>query len=277
MQYKHIRFAGRLSPCTISLFSAFLVLFSWSCQKVINFPLRTAPPKYNVDANVTNLPGPYVVKLSQTEGVNSDTPFVGVSGASIMIADNAGNSETLHEVQTGVYQTKSLQGIEGRTYQLRISIGQNVFTASSTMPYRVNLDSLYTEQIYNFSKMVIVVVPLFTDPVGQGNNYRFNQTINGVPDKTLYGQTDDFTDGKQSTWPLLRQDPDSTLHPGDRVDVEMQCIDRPNYDYWFSVDQASTGTSGGSQPGNPVTNIQGGALGYFSAHTSQTKSITVNK
>jgi hypothetical protein len=259
------------------LISAVLLFVISSCQKVINFPLRTAPPKYVVDANITNLAGPYQVMLSQTVSVNSDAPFFGVSGATINIADNTGNSETLHEVQSGVYQTTSLQGVEGRTYKLRISIGQTILTASSTMPHQVNLDSLYTEQIYNFSKMVVVVVPLFTDPVGRGNNYRFNQTINRVLDKTLYGQTDDFTDGKQSTWPLLRQDADSTLHPGDRVDVEMQCIDRPNYDYWFSVDQASTGSSDGNQPGNPVTNIQGGALGYFSAHTSQTKTIVISK
>lgn len=256
--------------------AAILLVLS-SCQKVINLNLRTAAPKYVVEGNVTNLPGPYQVKLSQTEAVDSTTPFNGVSGAQITIADNAGHTETLKEVQPGLYQTATLQGVEGRSYQLSITVGQYHFTASSVMPKRVNLDSLYTEQVYNFSKMVVAVVPLFTDPVGKGNNYRFNQTINGNLDKTLYGETDDFIDGKSSTWPLLRPDPDSTLRPGDRVDVEMQCIDRPVYDYWFSVDQASTGAGGGSQPGNPVTNIQGGALGYFSAHTSQTKTIIVPK
>ncbi|HVU95534.1 MAG TPA: DUF4249 domain-containing protein [Puia sp.] len=248
-----------------------------SCQKVINLNLRTAPPKYIIEGNVTNLPGPYQVKISQTEAVNSTGAFNGVSHANVTIKDDAGNAETLQETQPGIYQTTALQGIEGQTYHLTITTGQNTFTATSTMPHSVNLDSLYTEQVYNFSKMVIAVVPLFTDPVGKGNNYRFNQTINGNLDKTLYGETDDFTDGKQSTWSLLRPDPDSTLHAGDRVDIEMQCIDRPNYDYWFSVDQASTGSSDGSQPGNPKTNIIGGALGYFSAHTSQTKTLVIPK
>jgi hypothetical protein len=259
MQYKLILIAA-------------LITLATACQKVINLPLRTAPPKYIIEGNVTNLPGPYQVTISQTEAVNSPAAFNGVSHASVTI-----NNETLQEIQPGIYQTTTLQGIEGSTYQLTITIGQNTFSATSTMPHQVNLDSLYTEQVYNFSKMVTAVVPLFTDPLGKGNNYRFNQIINGTLDKTLYGETDDFTDGKLSTWSLLRPDPDSTLHPGDRVDVEMQCIDRPNYDYWFSVDQASTGGSGGSQPGNPITNIQGGALGYFSAHTSQTKTLFVHK
>jgi hypothetical protein len=254
------------------IIASLLIILLAACQKVINFPLRTAPPKYIIEGNVTNLPGPYQVKLSQTEGVNSDSPFIGVSGASVMI-----NNETLHEVQPGIYQTTTLQGVQGQTYQLSVTIGKNTFTATSTMPHQVNLDSLYTEQIFNVSKEVIVVVPMYTDPVGLGNNYRFNQYINGNLDKTLYEENDDFTDGRTSTFSLGRPSPDSTLHVGDRVDVEMQCIDRPVYEYWFSVDESATGNSGGSQPGNPVTNIQGGAMGYFSAHTSQTKSLTVNK
>jgi hypothetical protein len=262
---------------TYKLFAitAFFITLFTACQKVINFNLRTAPAKYVIEGNVTNLPGPYQVKISQTEAVESNYSFNGVSQANVSIRDNAGNSETLREIQPGIYQTATLQGVEGRSYELNITIGQNSYTSTSIMPHQVNLDSLYTEQVYNFSKMVTVVVPLFTDPVGKGNNYRFNQYINGNLDKTLYGENDDFTDGRQSTWSLLRPDPDSTLHPGDRVDVEMQCIDSAIYKYWFSVDQASLGGDGGSQPGNPVTNIQGGAMGYFSAHTSQTKTIII--
>ncbi|HLZ87945.1 MAG TPA: DUF4249 domain-containing protein [Puia sp.] len=253
----------------------FIIILFTACQKVINLNLRTAPAKYVIEGNVTNLPGPYQVTISQTGAVESKYSFNGVSQANVSIRDNAGNSETLREVQPGVYQTATLRGVEGRRYDLTIRIGENSFTSTSTMPQQVNLDSLYTEQIYNFSKMVTAVVPLFTDPVGKGNCYRFNQYINGNLDRTLYGENDDFTDGKRATWALLRPDPDSTLHPGDRVDVEMQCIDRPVYDYWFSVDQASLGDDGGSQPGNPVTNIQGGAMGYFSAHTAQTKTILI--
>jgi hypothetical protein len=95
-----------------------------------------------------------------------------------------------------------------------------------------------------------------------------------VLDKGLFYQNDDYTDGRTSSFSLLRPDPDSTLHVNDRVDVEMQCIDKAMYKYWFSVDRSSLG-EGGTLASNPVTNISGGALGYFSAHTSQTKSILV--
>ena len=252
----------------------FVVLGTTACQKVIDLKLRNDSGKYVIEGNVTNLPGPYQVSIGKTGAVNTDYTFQGVSQAAVIISDNTGNTETLQEVTPGIYRTKSLQGVEGRTYNLDITVAGSHLTASSVMPQLVNLDSLYIVDVYNFSKMVKAVVPLFTDPVGHGNCYRFNETINGVLDKALYYQNDDYTDGRTSTWSLLRPDPDSTLHSKDNVSVEMQCIDAAIYKYWYSVDMSSTG-NGSTIASNPVTNIVGGALGYFSAHTSQTKTIIV--
>jgi hypothetical protein len=255
-----------------------LVVFGWvflaACQKVIDLKLKNDSGKVVIEGNITDLPGPYQVKVGKTGEVNADYIFSGVSGASVSVRDDAGNSEVLKEVQPGIYQGSALQGVEGRTYYLSVAVGGKSYMASSTMPHRVPLDSLYIVDVYNFSKMVKAVVPVFTDPAGQGNSYRFNETINGVLDKSLFYQNDDYTDGRTSSFSLLRPDPDSTLHLNDKVDVEMQCIDKAMYKYWFSVDQSSLG-QGGTLASNPVTNISGGALGYFSAHTSQTRSIIV--
>jgi hypothetical protein len=249
-------------------------VFLAACQKVIDLHLKNDSGKYVIEGNITNLPGPYRVTVGKTGEVNADYVSSGVSGASVSVRDDAGNAEVLKEVQPGVYQGSVLQGVEGRTYYLSVSVGGANYTASSSMPHQVNLDSLYIVDVYNFSKMVKAVVPVFTDPAGQGNSYLFNETINGVLDKDLFYQNDDYTDGRTSSFSLLRPDPDSTLHVNDKVDVEMQCIDKAMYKYWFSVDQSSLG-DGGTLASNPVTNITGGALGYFSAHTSQMKSILV--
>jgi Domain of unknown function (DUF4249) len=252
---------------------AILTTFA-ACQKVINLPLTEATGKYVIEGNVTDLPGTDSVTISQVGSVTANYSFVGVGHATVTISDNAGNIETLQEAQPGVYKTSAITGVEGRTYNLNITLGNNTFTASSTMPYKVNLDSLYLKSVFNFSKEVLCVVPAFTDPPQQGNWYFFNQTINGVLDKTLYYLNDDFSNGQVNSWPLMRSSPDSTLHVNDQVSIEMQCIDHPMYQYWYSADQSATG-NGASIPSNPVTNIVGGALGYFSAHTSQTKSIIV--
>jgi hypothetical protein len=259
---------------TIKIASFLTIASLAACQKVIDLKLKNNSGKYVIEGNVTNGPGPYQVTIGKTGAVDADYSLQGVSQATVIISDNAGNTESLREITPGVYQTSALQGVEGRTYNLDITAGSTHLTATSVMPHQVALDSLYIVQVYNFSKNVQAVVPLFTDPAGQGNSYRFNQTINGVLDKTLYYQNDDFTDGKTSTWSLLRPDPDSTLHSKDNVSVEMQCIDAPMYKYWYSVDMSSTG-NGSTIASNPVTNIVGGGLGYFSAHTSQTKTIVV--
>jgi hypothetical protein len=261
-----------MKPIKITLLIT--ILGVTACQKVIDLKLRNNSGKYVIEGNVTNLPGPYQVTIGKTGAVDADYSLQGVSQAAVIISDNSGNTETLQETAPGIYRTKTLQGVEGRTYNLDITVGGTHLTATSVMPHQVNLDSLYLVDVFNFSKTVKAIVPLFTDPPGQGNSYRFNQTINGILDKTLYYQNDDFTDGKTSTWSLLRPDADSTLHSKDNVSVEMQCIDAPMYKYWYSVDMSSTG-NGSTIASNPVTNIAGGGLGYFSAHTSQTKTLIV--
>jgi hypothetical protein len=250
-----------------------LLLFT-SCQKVIDLKVKDADKQYVIEGNVTNQPGPYTVTISQTTKFNASWQFQGVGGATVTIRDNAGNNETLQETQSGIYRTTGLTGVEGRTYELHITVGSKTFTSTSTMPYHVNFDSLYVRELVNFTKTVKAAVPVFTDPIGQGNAYRFNQYINGVLDKDLYYQNDDFTDGLMNTFALLQPDPDSTLHVNDKVEIDMQCIDKPIYKYWYSLDQSSNG-DGSTIPSNPVTNILGGALGYFSAHTSQRRSMTV--
>ncbi|HTI10492.1 MAG TPA: DUF4249 domain-containing protein [Puia sp.] len=258
----------------LSVGMTFAIMILMGCQKVINLDLKDDAGKYVIEGNITNLAGPYTVTISLTGKVSNDYVFNGVDHATVVVGDNTGNSETLQEKTQGVYQTATLTGVEGRKYYLSVTLGDKHFTATSVMPHQVPFDSLYIEQEDNWGKIVKTVVPVFTDPFGKGNSYKFNQTINGNLDKTLYYENDDFTDGKESTWSLLRPDPDSTLHLNDQVKVEMQCIDSAAYKYWYSMDQSSTG-NGNGLPSNPVTNIQGGALGYFSAHTSQTRSIIV--
>ncbi|HEX3384292.1 MAG TPA: DUF4249 domain-containing protein, partial [Mucilaginibacter sp.] len=58
--------------------------------------------------------------------------------------------------------------------------------------------------------------------------------------------------------------------------VEMQCIDKPIYTYWYSLMQLQVNNPGGQvAPSNPPTNISPTTLGYFSAHTTQTMTLVV--
>jgi hypothetical protein len=53
----------------------------------------------------------------------------------------------------------------------------------------------------------------------------------------------------------------------------MANIDRPVYDYF---NQLATNTNGqGATPANPVSNFSGGCLGYFSARSTDVKTVII--
>ena len=252
-----------------------LILIWTACTKTVTLDLRTAPSVYVIEGDITDQPGPYLVRIFQTTGFYDTANFKGVDGASVQVSNAEGYQETLTGNGGGNYYTKQLKGQSGDTYTLNVVIGDNSYSAVSTMPQHINLDGLHTQQAFNTSKEVIYVVPDFVNPPApQIAYYYFDQTINGHLDKTFYYWNSKFSQGEANAFNLERNDPDSTLHSGDTVTVEMQCISSDIYNYWSSLDQAAAG-GGGAYPGNPTTNITGGALGYFSAHTSQTKGLRV--
>jgi hypothetical protein len=119
-----------------------------------------------------------------------------------------------------------------------------------------------------------MITVYFNDPPNVHNQYRFVMYVNNVQVKTIFAFDDEFIDGKHVTLDLQQNDTD--IYPGDTVSVEMQCIDKPVYTYWFTLMQQQGNNPGGAvAPSNPPTNISPATLGYFSAHTTQTTTIVV--
>ena len=50
-----------------------------------------------IEGNITDLTGPYIVKISESVNFDVTNIFPPVNGAKVIISDNAGNSETLKE------------------------------------------------------------------------------------------------------------------------------------------------------------------------------------
>lgn len=246
-----------------------------SCTKVIDVNLDKTEPKLVVEGNITDTTGPAMIKLTKTINIDKNNNFPGVSGAIVTISDNAGNSETLHEVEAGIYQTKTLVGVPGRTYTLTVQSEGTTYTAVSMMPVKVAYDSLGFKDVQTFDGMVPYPTVYYRDPVGQGNYYRAVRYVNGIPDGELYIESDEFIDGKNRAAILFNgggRDEEDNLKPGDVVTVEMQCIDKTIYEYLLEREEAD-GNSQAASPANPTGNISNGAAGYFSAHTSETKIL----
>src|SRR5699024_5469898 len=98
--------------------------------------------------------------------------------------------DSLRPIGNGVYETNILEGAVGRTYHLTVVAEGETYTASSTMPQAVWLDSISITTITFGSKETILLVPEYTDPADAGNNYKFNLFVNGIKDNPIwYGMT----------------------------------------------------------------------------------------
>ncbi len=260
---------------SILTFILFATLFT-SCKKVIQLDLSNNADKLIIEGNITNQAGPYIVKLTKSVNFNDPNTFPPITGALVIISDNLNQRDTLKYSGNGNYTTNKLIGVEGRTYSLSVVAEGKNYSAQSTMPTKVNLDSLRLVYTIVNAKDVINVTPVYLDPLALGNSYRFIQKINNKLDETYYAFNDNLNNGLANQRPLRSGDPDLELIKGDIVQIEMQCITQDTYTYFYSLSQQTRGGfGGGSAPANPPNNIKGDALGLFSAHTSQTKTVVV--
>jgi len=261
------------------ILSAIMILVLSSCEKVINVDLNAADKKYVIEAVVTDEAGMAKVMISQTKNFDEDNNFPPVSGATVTVSETGGATTTFNETSPGTYVASALAGTSGKTYNLSVAVGGKTFTAVSTMPQKVNPDSIFVTDELLVSEVRKIVNVKYQEPPGRGNNYRYVQYINTHKTKQLMITNDDYTDGRTVIDKLFYFPDDNEdslkIKSGDHVKIEMLCIDANVYKYWFSLDRSSTGTSGQATPANPVTNMQGGALGYFSAQTYQSKSLVV--
>lgn len=251
-----------------------------SCVKVIDLNLNRAEKKLVIEAQVTDVAGQASVLISQTKDYDEDNSFQGISGATVTITEEGGSTATLSESAAGVYTHSVLTGTAGKNYALSVMVNGEIYTAACRMPQKVNLDTVYAVDEYLFGENRKVVNADFQDPAGRGNNYRFIQYINGQRIKQIIVQYDEYTDGRyvnSRLFYLPDEDSDESdkIKSGDEIKVEMHCIAPVVYKYWYSLSRSATGISGQATPANPVSNMKGGALGYFSTHTIQSKTFIV--
>jgi hypothetical protein len=244
-----------------------LVFFS-SCERVIDLKLNTSGSQIVIQGDVYDQPGPYTVKITRTVDFDESTIVPPVTGAEVEISDNTGNTEVLTETSSGIYLTSVLQGVPGRTYTLSIKADGKKYTARSSMPSAVDIDSLFCQKSYfgNFLQLYVE----FRDQAGKENYYHLIQDINGVAQDVMGFTSDDFNDGQTIKFPLMSMDEESLLNAGDTTTVWLESIDKGVYEYYRTIDRYSGQYT---TPSNPVSNISDGALGYFKACSIRKKTI----
>ncbi len=256
-----------------------------SCEDVIDINLKDNEPKLVIEGWIDNsFHGE--VRISRTVPFNQSYPVVRdsfpgslpgvmyvhnpVSGADVIITEPGVAARRLTEVSPGLYVTAITSSNPGsaestpanRPYQLSVHVDGEWYEAESVMPPTVKVETIGTVSTNVFGEERKGVGLLFRDPPGIPNYYRYLLNVNGVTLKTLFVFNDKYNNGKSVTRELF--DFDTRLEGGDVVNVTIQFIDAAVFRYWNSLQSNNPGTVA---PGNPVSNISNGALGYFSAHS----------
>jgi hypothetical protein len=252
----------------------------FSCKKILDLDLEKADPQLIIEGNLTDRRGVQTVKISRSVPVSESNVFPEVTGADVIMRDNAGNTYHFIEASEGNYTLSNFAGRPGTQYTLTVSVDGEVYTATSTMPELVRLDSLTaSEETFAGERRTIVAVN-YEDPANVPNYYLFKMTINGVKVERIFSDSDFFSDGRVVKRDLyLTGNDDVEIKPNDNVSVEMQSIDKPIYTYWRSLEQqyASGNPNDVTTPSNPPSNFNNNVLGYFSAHTSQVMDVIISQ
>ena len=261
---------------TIALGFLLTLVLASACKKVIDVDLKSVSPQIVIEGNITDAGGPYEVKISKTVDFSANNVYPPVTDATVFITDSTnGITEKLIQADSGVYLTTDFNGISGHTYGMLVNVDGQQYTARSTMPKRVPLDSITFAENVNFNnQMEINAVVNFQDPVGLGNYYMFTEYVNSRQIPDIFVFEDRLSDGRYIEDPLFNDS--SYLQKNDTLVLTMACIDQNTYNYFYTLMNVTGNNSFQDvTPANPVSNISNGALGYFSAHTTQRAAITV--
>lgn len=271
--------SNRKGRWVFSVILAVVAIFAFvSCQKVVDIELTDSAPRLIIDGLVSDSLGPYRVHLHLSGSYFNQPVLNQVSGAVVIISDNAGMTDSLKEISSGIYQTSKLRGIPCKTYKLKVLSAQKEYEASSTMGCRVEIDSLTVKKGQSLQIEMNGIQEdnraeihcFFKDPK-EKNYYRIKVYRNGILNVRNYTLYDDqYTNGQQIDWMVRR------VEVGEVVRVELISIDKSTYEYYRTLrDVLQSNPIFGSTPSNPNTNLTNGAMGYFGAGAISSKSIVV--
>jgi hypothetical protein len=251
-----------------------LVPLLFSCKKTIELDLQPGAQLVVIDGEITNAPPPYLIQVYRSGSFSDLSVLPAISDALVIVSDDMGIIDTLKHSGNGKYYTKKIIGKEGHTYYLKININDTLYTAQSTMPFKVSLDSVKIERSQGFGGPENKnITPKYLDPPGLKNYYQFRLYSNDSLKLSNVLFDDQLTDGKENTRPFF-----SKLYPGAKARIEMRGYDMEAYTYQFGISQIQqNGRNQSASPANPTNNITGGnTLGFFSANTLEEKTYLID-
>lgn len=283
------------------------LVFLLSCEKSVQFNLRSNEPLMVVDASIETGEAPRVVLSKSFQFFSSisarmiDMAFI--KDAEVVISDGTVSRRLIRfDVPLGngfgfsYYSTDpsapglGMLGEEGKAYTLSIRWKGKTYQAATTIPIPLKtMDSIWWVKAPATpdTSTRVVVRGRFTDPPRFGNYIRYFTKVNREPFYPGLNSVfdDQFVNGTSYVVDIdrgvnrndsLNFDDYGFFRRGDTVTVKLSNIDKATYDFWRTVEfsYSSIGNPFAS-PVNIMGNISGGALGYFGGYANRFRSIII--
>ena len=259
-------------------------LFLTGCEKVVNVDIETAPPRLVVDASIDWLKNTagnqQKIVLSTTTGYYSPE-FPGVSGAEITVT-NASNTvfKFVETPGTGQYICSNFLPVIGQTYNLKIVLNGETYTASETFTAVPKIeDHIDQNNQGGEAGDEVEITFYYKDDADQANAY-----LNSVSQPHTAFPELEVEDDEHSNGNLMQESySHEKFKAGDQVDIKLYGISKSYYNYMFKLILAS-GNDGNPFPTTPSavrgniinqTNSNNYAFGYFRLTEMDAKSYTI--
>ena len=240
-----------------------------SCQKDIDIDLNSANPTIVIEANYTAEDSTVLVQITETVNYFGSNVTPTVDNATVTITDQNGVSQTVPFTNNGNYILVNYVPEFNSVYTLNVISEGASYTAHCKLssPVQVEVPTYEWNPGVFGSDPGFIVFMNFLDPADTVNLYAAILTVNGEEFNRLnegWIQDDLITEGNYLSRPLWGGPQVDSL---DTVIIELRSIDAAIYDY---INEAAgiVGGSSSAAPGNPTSNWDNGALGYFSAYSA---------
>ncbi|KAA6301680.1 MAG: hypothetical protein EZS26_002145 [Candidatus Ordinivivax streblomastigis] len=285
-----------------NIIRSFLIVLSIgfvACTERMDIDVNDAPVQLAIYGSITTDTTQHVITVQQTSNYFSNSQPVGISGATVSISDDEGNTFTLSESQNGEYLTDAdVFGVEGKTYTLKVRAEFNgeagEYEATSYLPYHVQVDSVKLQPSKTASTANIIDALLYGRlPENSSNNYLNIKTYknNNIPldakladfniitsengtNKEINGDVcANFRDGGTRT---------NSIDKGDLITIQVCSVTKEYADYVLNAQKELQGSipifSG--PPANVQTNIRAknasekaSVCGFFTAYSKRSCKV----
>lgn len=278
------------------IYLAVLVAFSFSfCTEKIDVDIdKLEFSRLVVDGSLSSDTAIHTIKLTKTADYFENSPAPVVSGAQVFVSSNTGKTIEFIEIEnSGLYSTPdSTSGVIGEIYTLNINLAEeigghkNYTSKEQKMNPVAALDSVTLKYEADWGEGFWTIQVYAYEPESR-DFYRFLAYRNGVlitdTISEFIVEKDDFfngnyTNGIQCQF-LDTQKEEADLQLGDTVTFEINGITEEYYNFVLELQSELWGNNPmfSGPPANVSSNINNGALGFFSVFSSQKSSVIVTE